>query len=571
MTIGAQHIHRPGRRSCRAHERGERRPARQPAARHRRVRRCYEGRIHVLGDSGDPSGVVIAGNVIGPGGDSDGVQSSANGVQIVGNTFVGIEATGDRDIDALQLYGAGNTLIRGNYFHNVSSAIMSPDGGDHERIETTSSIPAATPTRSCWAATTGRSSATTRWPTWGGRAYSLPCGTLLINDGPGHRPGKAPRPRTTCSGPCRSPARARRHSWEQPRGGRWRRRERSRRPADLRRGGGPQLARRLPARRRFARDQGGDGRHRCRVLGSYPEERAAPGRWIDTWYSVGICASCGGCASASWPASRCRALRRALEHRPGRASSRPASRRASSRSPRRRRGYSWTRRSRRSSTSPSAPTTSGPTPTARCWSATSWPARRCAATSRAAPACRRRSCRSRARSRRTSRVRWSATAPSTPATCSTPDQYRLSIQSNRTVPVVDVYAEAPTAEPAQQLANGAVDGMKDYLRDLGTAQAIPENEQVHLQQLGGRRSPYRPGDQHQGRAAHLPPRLRRFEHLRSSPRLASARGWLSRPGARGRRWPRRRERLMEIVSILRRRGATGSSSPSASRSPSSWR
>jgi hypothetical protein len=65
-----------------------------------------------------------------------------------------------------------------------------------------------------------------------------------------------------------------------------------------------------------------------------------------------------------------------------------------------------------------------------------------------------------------------------------PDQYRLSIQANPTVPVVDVYAEAPTAEAAQQLANGAVDGMKDYLRDLGGAQAIPAKEQIHLEQLG---------------------------------------------------------------------------------------
>jgi hypothetical protein len=65
-----------------------------------------------------------------------------------------------------------------------------------------------------------------------------------------------------------------------------------------------------------------------------------------------------------------------------------------------------------------------------------------------------------------------------------PDEYRLSIQSNPTVPVVDVYAEAPTAEAAQQLANGAVDGMKDYLRDLGAAQSIPGTEQVHLEQLG---------------------------------------------------------------------------------------
>jgi hypothetical protein len=65
-----------------------------------------------------------------------------------------------------------------------------------------------------------------------------------------------------------------------------------------------------------------------------------------------------------------------------------------------------------------------------------------------------------------------------------PDEYRLSVQSNPTVPVVDVYAEAPTAEAAQQLANGAVDGMKDYLRDLAASQSVPENEQVHLVQLG---------------------------------------------------------------------------------------
>jgi hypothetical protein len=65
-----------------------------------------------------------------------------------------------------------------------------------------------------------------------------------------------------------------------------------------------------------------------------------------------------------------------------------------------------------------------------------------------------------------------------------PDEYRLSIQANPTVPVVDVYAEAPTAEAAQQLANGAVDGMKDYLRDLGATQQVPAKEQIHLEQLG---------------------------------------------------------------------------------------
>jgi hypothetical protein len=65
-----------------------------------------------------------------------------------------------------------------------------------------------------------------------------------------------------------------------------------------------------------------------------------------------------------------------------------------------------------------------------------------------------------------------------------PDEYRLSIQANPTVPIVDVFAEAPTAAAAQQLANGAVEGMKDYLNDLGVAQAIPVAKQVHLEQLG---------------------------------------------------------------------------------------
>jgi hypothetical protein len=65
-----------------------------------------------------------------------------------------------------------------------------------------------------------------------------------------------------------------------------------------------------------------------------------------------------------------------------------------------------------------------------------------------------------------------------------PNQYRLSIQANPTVPIVDVYAEAPTVEAARALANGAVEGMQDYLRDLARRQQIPAEQQVHLEQLG---------------------------------------------------------------------------------------
>lgn len=65
-----------------------------------------------------------------------------------------------------------------------------------------------------------------------------------------------------------------------------------------------------------------------------------------------------------------------------------------------------------------------------------------------------------------------------------PNEYRLSIQANPTVPIVDIYAEAPTPELAQALANGAVDGMQDYLKDVATAQHVPADRRVRLEQFG---------------------------------------------------------------------------------------
>jgi hypothetical protein len=69
-----------------------------------------------------------------------------------------------------------------------------------------------------------------------------------------------------------------------------------------------------------------------------------------------------------------------------------------------------------------------------------------------------------------------------------PNEYRLNLKSNPTVPVIDIYAQAPTAEVARELANGAVTGMQDYLRDVGERQAIPVSQQVNLQQLGAARA-----------------------------------------------------------------------------------
>jgi hypothetical protein len=64
------------------------------------------------------------------------------------------------------------------------------------------------------------------------------------------------------------------------------------------------------------------------------------------------------------------------------------------------------------------------------------------------------------------------------------DQYRLNIQVNPTVSILDIYAEAPTAASAGRLANGAVDGLRDYLNALSVSQGIPDSRRVHLTPLG---------------------------------------------------------------------------------------
>lgn len=64
------------------------------------------------------------------------------------------------------------------------------------------------------------------------------------------------------------------------------------------------------------------------------------------------------------------------------------------------------------------------------------------------------------------------------------DQYRLNIEANPTVPVMDVYAQAPTARAAGDLANAAVDGLRAYLADLATSRRTPTSSQITLTQLG---------------------------------------------------------------------------------------
>jgi hypothetical protein len=64
------------------------------------------------------------------------------------------------------------------------------------------------------------------------------------------------------------------------------------------------------------------------------------------------------------------------------------------------------------------------------------------------------------------------------------DQYRINIQANPTVPILDVYAQAPSAREAATLADAAVDGLRRYVTDLAATQQIPDTSQVRLLQLG---------------------------------------------------------------------------------------
>lgn len=62
------------------------------------------------------------------------------------------------------------------------------------------------------------------------------------------------------------------------------------------------------------------------------------------------------------------------------------------------------------------------------------------------------------------------------------DQYRLSIQSNPTVPLLHIYAQTPTADSAVRLANAAVEAMQSHL--AGLERNTPASERVRLMQLG---------------------------------------------------------------------------------------
>ena len=64
------------------------------------------------------------------------------------------------------------------------------------------------------------------------------------------------------------------------------------------------------------------------------------------------------------------------------------------------------------------------------------------------------------------------------------DQYRLDVQTNPTVPIIDIYAQAPSARSAAQLADAAVAGLGDYMGSVARSDGTPQDAKVRLRQLG---------------------------------------------------------------------------------------
>jgi hypothetical protein len=64
------------------------------------------------------------------------------------------------------------------------------------------------------------------------------------------------------------------------------------------------------------------------------------------------------------------------------------------------------------------------------------------------------------------------------------DQYRLTIQANPTVPVLDIYSQTPDVKSAKLLADAAVDELRIYLEGLATTEETAAKDQIRLVQLG---------------------------------------------------------------------------------------
>lgn len=64
------------------------------------------------------------------------------------------------------------------------------------------------------------------------------------------------------------------------------------------------------------------------------------------------------------------------------------------------------------------------------------------------------------------------------------DHYKLEVQADPSVPILHIYSQAPNKAAAIRLANGAVEGLRNYIQSVSTSQRIGRAEQVRLEQFG---------------------------------------------------------------------------------------
>jgi hypothetical protein len=65
-----------------------------------------------------------------------------------------------------------------------------------------------------------------------------------------------------------------------------------------------------------------------------------------------------------------------------------------------------------------------------------------------------------------------------------PDNYKLQVQVDPTMPIMHVYTQAPTADAAIRLANASVQGLRTYLGRLSTSQTVSLDDDIQIVQLG---------------------------------------------------------------------------------------
>lgn len=65
-----------------------------------------------------------------------------------------------------------------------------------------------------------------------------------------------------------------------------------------------------------------------------------------------------------------------------------------------------------------------------------------------------------------------------------PDEYRINVQVDPSVPVMRILADAPTAAKAVALSTAAVNGLQDYLDAIAARDGTPAQNRIRLEPLG---------------------------------------------------------------------------------------